>query len=138
MHNSADVPHFFLKIPIIVFTLFHFSWVVYEPSPIGGSRGPCPAHAPPPFRTQFFHFRIHIHQKAPASEVEAPPTGHSLRKILDPPLQSPSPGSLTPSGVFSYFFLLPLSLFNTGWDVSELIYRLTISSQLESGTNSKR
>ena len=28
---------------------------------------------PPPQRTQFFHFRIHFHQKVPASEVGAAP-----------------------------------------------------------------
>ena len=42
----------------------------------------------PPYGTQFFHFRIHFHQKVPTSEVHAPPlTGaRPLREILDPPL----------------------------------------------------
>ena len=35
---------------------------------IGGSRRGVPG------RTQFFNFRIHFHQKAPASEVDAPIT----------------------------------------------------------------
>ena len=49
---------------------------------IGGSRGgACRVHATP-YGTQFFHFRIHFHRKAPASEV------HPLREILDPPLLS--------------------------------------------------
>ena len=30
----------------------------------------------PPYRTQFFHFHIHFHQKVPTSEVHAPPTGN--------------------------------------------------------------
>ena len=36
--------------------------------------GPCRAHATP-YGTQFFHFCIHFHQKAPMSEVHAPPPG---------------------------------------------------------------
>ena len=53
---------------------------------IGGSRGPCPAHAP--HGTQFFRFRIHFHQKVPTSEVHTPPNGCTppLWEILDPPL----------------------------------------------------
>ena len=46
-----------------------------------------PAHAP--YRTQFFHFHIDFHQKAPASEIHAPPKWvHApLWEILDSPLQ---------------------------------------------------
>ena len=40
---------------------------------IGGSEGGwCRAHATP-YGTQFFHFRIHFHRKAPTSEVHTPP-----------------------------------------------------------------
>ena len=54
---------------------------------IAGSRGACPAHAP--YGSQFFHFRIHFHQKVPMSEVHVPPNGvHApLWEILDLPLQ---------------------------------------------------
>ena len=42
----------------------------------------------PPYRTQFFRFHIHFHQKAPALEVHAPSKRvHApLWEILDPPL----------------------------------------------------
>ena len=41
----------------------------------------------PPYGTQFFHFCIYFHQKAPASEVHAPQWVHApLQEILDPPL----------------------------------------------------
>ena len=45
------------------------------------------AHATP-YGTQFFCFRIHFHQKAPTSEVHAPPNGCTppLWEILDLPL----------------------------------------------------
>ena len=43
---------------------------------IGGSRG-----RPPTSGIRFFHFRIRFRQKAPVSEVGAPP-----QEILDPPL----------------------------------------------------
>ena len=33
------------------------------------------AQRTPPYGTQFFRFRIHIHQKVPMSEVHTPPTG---------------------------------------------------------------
>ena len=39
---------------------------------LGG--GACRAHATP-YGTQFIHFHIHFHQKAPMSEVHAPLTG---------------------------------------------------------------
>ena len=42
---------------------------------IGRSRGVCQVHATP-YGTQFFRFRIHFHQKAPTSEVHAPPMGN--------------------------------------------------------------
>ena len=35
----------------------------------------CRAHAPPSHGTQFFSFGIHFCQKAPVSEVHAPPNG---------------------------------------------------------------
>ena len=42
---------------------------------IGGSGGgACQAHSTP-YGTQFFRFRIHFHQKVPASEVHTPPNG---------------------------------------------------------------
>ena len=42
---------------------------------IGGSRGgACPAHAPP-YRTQFFHFRIHFHWKVPTLEAKTSQNG---------------------------------------------------------------
>ena len=55
------------------------------PGTIGWSRG----RAPPPNGTQFFHFRIHFHQKAPASEVDAPhrvdaPYGKSSIRHCEP------------------------------------------------------
>ena len=40
---------------------------------IGGSRGR--ARCTSPYGTQFFHFRIHFHQKVPISEVHTPPMG---------------------------------------------------------------
>ena len=40
-------------------------------------------HSPPSNGTQFIRFHIHFHQKAPLSEVGAPPP---QREILDPPL----------------------------------------------------
>ena len=46
-----------------------------------------PAHAPHPYRTQFFHFHIHFHRKAPASEVHTPSKrvhAPPLREILAP------------------------------------------------------
>ena len=54
---------------------------------IGGSRVGR-AGARRPYGTQFFHFRIHFHQKVPVSAVHAPPTGAHLplREILDLPL----------------------------------------------------
>ena len=42
---------------------------------IGGSRGAC-QHTPP-YRTQFFHFRIHFHWKVPTLEAKPPPQNGS-------------------------------------------------------------
>ena len=49
--------------------------------------GACRSHATP-YGTQFFHFRIHFHRKAPVLEVRTPPMGARppLQEILDPPL----------------------------------------------------
>ena len=46
------------------------------------------ARRTPPHRTQFFHFRIHFHQKVPTSEVHAPPNA-----CTPPP--TGNPGSAT-------------------------------------------
>ena len=48
---------------------------------------------PPPHGTQFFHFRIHFHQKVPMSEVHAPLTG-----ARPPP--TGNPGSATDKVLF--------------------------------------
>ena len=59
------------------------------PYPLADLGGMCRAHATP-YGTQFFHFCIHFHQKAPALEVHTPLMGaHPLVwEILDPPLLS--------------------------------------------------
>ena len=57
----------------------------------------------PPYRTQFFHFRIHLCQKAPTLGYHAPLTGPRPpsppppppREILDPPLIQNPPNRLS-------------------------------------------
>ena len=63
------------------------SWVTALALADLGGGGACRAHAIP-YGTQFFHFHIHFHQKAPASEVHTPSNGcmPPLWEILDPPL----------------------------------------------------
>ena len=72
------------KCPVLTFTARYFNvnskavrWNFRKKytTSIGGSRGgACRAHALP-YGTQFFHFCIHFHRKAPASEVHAPLNG---------------------------------------------------------------
>ena len=55
----------------VPWTVFYSDSFTYYTGSIGRSRGACQAHAP--YRTQFFHFRIHFCQKVPTSEVQGPP-----------------------------------------------------------------
>ena len=57
---------------LIKYMLKGWGWSLVDLGGVSGTRPPC--------GTQFFHFCIHFHRKAPALEVDAPLTGrHSVQ-----------------------------------------------------------
>ena len=56
-------------------THMHILQIVRISTALADLVGGCAGHTPP-YGTKFFHFCIHFCQKAPMSEVHAPPTGN--------------------------------------------------------------
>ena len=71
---------------VIIFVLQTLSLILNTCMSLVDLGGACQVHATP-YGTQFFHFSIHFHQKAPTSE------GHAPQWVHAPPMGNP--GSAT-------------------------------------------